>query len=114
MRLLLLTESCTQEPAKEGIMPRHRTDFAVQQEQTPNDLHQEETLYTVGEVAKRLRVDTTTVRRWISIGVLDAVILPHRGKRQAYRTRERTLDKLLQPSSPSGSSTESSIRLCLP
>ena len=102
MRLLLLTESSTQEPAKEGIMPRHRTDFAVQQEQTPNDLHQEETLYTVGEVAKRLRVDTTTVRRWISIGVLDAVILPHRGKRQAYRIRERTLDKLLQASSPSG------------
>ncbi len=83
-------------------MPRQRTDFAVQQGQTPNDLHQEETLYTVGEVAKRLRVDTTTVRRWISIGVLDAVILPHLGKRQAYRIRERTLDKLLQTSSPSG------------
>ena len=56
----------------------------------------------IAEVAKRLRVDTTTVRRWISIGALDAVILPHRGKRQAYRIRERTLDKLLQSSSPSG------------
>ena len=86
-------------------MPRQRSDLAVQQEQTTGDsngLHQEETLYTVREVAKRLRVDTTTVRRWISIGVLDAVILPHRGKRQAYRIRERTLDKLLQSSSPSG------------
>ncbi|TMD69147.1 MAG: helix-turn-helix domain-containing protein [Chloroflexi bacterium] len=86
-------------------MPRQRSDLAVQQEQTTGDsngLHQEETLYTVREVAKRLRVDTTTVRRWISIGVLDAVILPHRGKRQAYRIRERTLDKLLQASSPSG------------
>ena len=102
MRLLLLTESCTQEHVKEGRMPRQRSDFAAQQRQTPNDLHQEETLYTVREVAKRLRVDTTTVRRWISIGVLDAVILPHLGKRQAYRIRERTLDKLLQASSPSG------------
>ena len=83
-------------------MPRQHSDLAVQQEQTPDDLHQEENLYTVSEVAKRLRVDTTTVRRWISIGVLDAVILPHRGKRQAYRIRERTLDKLLQSSSPSG------------
>jgi excisionase family DNA binding protein len=83
-------------------MPRQRTDLAVQQEQTPIDLQPEENLYTVSEVAKRLRVDTTTVRRWISIGVLDAVVLPHRGKRQAYRIRERTLDKLLQSSSPSG------------
>jgi excisionase family DNA binding protein len=83
-------------------MPRHRFDLAVQQGQTPNDLHQEETLYTVREVAKRLRVDTTTVRRWISMGILDAVILPHRGQRQAYRIRERTLDKLLQSSGPSG------------
>lgn len=86
-------------------MPRQLSDLAVQQDQiasASNGLHQEETLYTVSEVAKRLRVDTTTVRRWISIGVLDAVILPHRGKRQAYRIRERTLDKLLQSSGPSG------------
>lgn len=85
-------------------MPRQLSDLAVQQDQiasASNSLHQEETLYTVSEVAKRLRVDTTTVRRWISIGVLDAVILPHRGKRQAYRIRERTLDKLLQSSGPS-------------
>src|SRR5437588_6279807 len=70
-------------------MPRQRSDFAVQQEQTSIDLQPEENLYTVSEVAKRLRVNTTTVRRWISIGVLDAVILPHRGKRQAYRIRDR-------------------------
>jgi excisionase family DNA binding protein len=83
-------------------MPQQRSDSAVQQEQTPSALPQNETLYTISEVAKRLRVDTTTVRRWISIGVLDAVILPHSGKRQAYRIRERTLDQLLQASSPSG------------
>ncbi len=42
-------------------MPRQRSDLAVQQEQTPIDLQPEENLYTVSEVAKRLRVDTTTV-----------------------------------------------------
>jgi excisionase family DNA binding protein len=58
----------------------------------------QDALLTVGEVARRLRVDTTTVRRWISQGILEAVILPHRGKRQAYRIRQRTLDQLLQAS----------------
>ncbi|MBV9259469.1 MAG: helix-turn-helix domain-containing protein, partial [Ktedonobacteraceae bacterium] len=44
---------------------------------------------------KRLRVDDTTVRRWIKNGVLEAITLPHRGKRQAYRVRSSTLDALL-------------------
>jgi len=58
-------------------------------------------LLTVGEVAKQLRVDDTTVRRWIKTGVLSAVTLPHRGARQAYRIRRSTLDALLaSPSSP--------------
>lgn len=82
-------------------MSQQYSDFAVQQSQTPSDSHQEETLYTVGEVAKRLRVDMATVRRWISSGALDAVVLPHHGKRQTYRIRERTLDELFQASSPS-------------
>ncbi len=53
-------------------------------------------LLTIREVAQRLRVDTTTVRRWISLGLLEAIILPHRGKRQAYRVRKSTLDHLLK------------------
>jgi excisionase family DNA binding protein len=61
----------------------------------PHNATQGEALLTVGEVARRLRVDTTTVRRWISTGTLDAVVLPHRGKRQAYRIRQGTLDQLL-------------------
>lgn len=61
-----------------------------------DDAVQEENLLTVGEVARSLRVDTTTVRRWISTGVLEAVILPHRGKRQAYRIKQQTLDQILQ------------------
>jgi excisionase family DNA binding protein len=52
-------------------------------------------LLTVAEVAKSLRVDDTTVRRWIKSGVLEAVSLPHRNKRQAYRVKQDTLDALL-------------------
>ena len=55
----------------------------------------QDTLLTITEVARRLRVDSTTVRRWITLGVLDAVILPHQGKRLSYRVRKQTLDQLL-------------------
>lgn len=58
----------------------------------------EEDLLTVREVAKKLRVDDTTVRRWIKNGVLEAITLPHRGTRQAYRIRRSTLDSLLNSS----------------
>ena len=54
-----------------------------------------EELLTVREVARRLRVDDTTVRRWIKSGSLEAITLPHRGKRQAYRVKKSTMDKLL-------------------
>lgn len=53
-------------------------------------------LLTVSEVARRLRVDDTTVRRWIKSGVLEAITLPHKGKRQAYRVKKSTIDKLLK------------------
>jgi len=59
-----------------------------------------ETVLTVREVARRLRVDDTTVRRWIKNGVLEAITLPHQGKRQAYRIKQSTLDTLLSSSSP--------------
>ncbi len=52
-------------------------------------------LLTVPEVARILRVDDTTVRRWIKQGALEAVALPHGRKRQAYRVKKDTLDKLL-------------------
>ena len=57
--------------------------------------HQED-LLTVREVAHRLRVDDTTVRRWIKNGSLEAITLPHKGKRSAYRVKKSTMDKLLQ------------------
>jgi excisionase family DNA binding protein len=59
--------------------------------------YDEADLLTIREVAQQLRVDETTVRRWIKDGVLEAIILPHRGKRQAYRIRRSTLNALLTP-----------------
>ena len=55
------------------------------------------TLLTVPEVARKLRVDGTTVRRWIKDGTLDAVVLPHLNARQAYRIRSETLEALINP-----------------
>lgn len=63
-------------------------------------VHEEGELLTVREVAKRLRVDDTTVRRWIKNGVLEAITLPHQGSRQAYRVRSSTLDALLASPPP--------------
>jgi excisionase family DNA binding protein len=59
-----------------------------------------EELLTVREVARRLRVDDTTVRRWIKSGALEAITLPHRGKRQAYRIKKSTLDALMRGTPP--------------
>jgi excisionase family DNA binding protein len=59
-------------------------------------MEEEIELMTVREVARRLRVDDTTVRRWIQAGTLAAVTLPHKGKRQGYRVKRSTLDALLQ------------------
>ena len=50
---------------------------------------------TVREVAKRLRVDDTTVRRWIKSGAMEAVELPNRGLKHAYRIKKETLERLL-------------------
>ncbi len=55
---------------------------------------QSDDLLTVREVARRLRVDDTTVRRWIKSGALEAITLPHRGKRRGYRVRKLILDSL--------------------
>jgi excisionase family DNA binding protein len=52
-------------------------------------------LLTVHEVARQLRVDDTTVRRWIKSGAMEAIMLPHKGKRRGYRVKKSTLDALL-------------------
>ncbi len=53
-------------------------------------------LLTVAEVARILRVDNTTVRRWVKQGSLEAVVLPHVNMRQVYRIKRGTLNKVLQ------------------
>lgn len=53
-------------------------------------------LLTVHEVAERLRVDDTTVRRWIKGGALEAIALPHLAKRRQYRVHQRTIDSMLK------------------
>ncbi len=55
-----------------------------------------EELLTVQEVATRLRVNEATVRRWIKSGALEAIKLPHRGKREIYRVRRTTLNSVLK------------------
>jgi excisionase family DNA binding protein len=82
----------------------------ARQKQTEADMLEEEMtsasapgsdLLTVREVARHLRVDDTTVRRWIKSGALDAVALPHSGKRSGYRVRKKTLDALFStPAAP--------------
>jgi len=52
-------------------------------------------LLTVSEVARILRVDDATVRRWVKQGVLEAVVLPHVHSRQVYRIKRETLDRVL-------------------
>lgn len=50
-----------------------------------------EELLTVQEVASHLRVDDTTVRRWVKTGALAAITLPGRGKRAGYRIKRSVL-----------------------
>ena len=55
-------------------------------------------LLTVREVAKILRVNDTTVRRWVEQGVLQAVRLPGQGdKRRGYRIDEEKLLEIIDP-----------------
>ncbi len=52
-------------------------------------------LMTSTEVAKVLRVDTTTVRYWIARGTLEAIRLPHANKRTGYRIRREVVERIL-------------------
>lgn len=52
-------------------------------------------LLTVSEVARILRVNDSTVRRWVKQGTLEAVVLPHANARQAYRIKRESLEKVL-------------------
>ena len=50
---------------------------------------------TVPEVARLLRVDTTTVKRWIALGRLEAFALPNNGLRKEHRIPREAVNKIL-------------------
>lgn len=54
-------------------------------------------LLKIREVARRLRVDDTTVRRWIASGALPAIKLPTNGHRMVYRIKQEDLNAILHP-----------------
>ncbi len=77
-------------------MARRNTMEVLSSEGTNGAVAQTDELLTVHEVARRLRVDDTTVRRWINNGILEAITLPHSGKRRGYRVKQSTLTELLK------------------
>jgi excisionase family DNA binding protein len=62
-------------------------------------------LMTVRQVARFLRVDDTTVRRWVKEGALEAVLSPHGEKRQKCRIKRATIDTLLGQVNDNGQNT---------
>jgi excisionase family DNA binding protein len=61
----------------------------------------EQEYFTPREIAKRFRVDDTTVRRWIRTGALDAETI-REGKRNRHRIKKETIEKIETPSPPPG------------
>lgn len=47
-------------------------------------------------VARRLRVDDTTVRRWIRLGILEAQTISE-GKRYRHRIKRNIVELLVKP-----------------
>ena len=66
-------------------------------------------LFTVAEVATILRVDSTTIRRWVKQGALEAVVLPHTHERQAYRIKRETIEKILGKGFSAEDSSQGSV-----
>lgn len=58
-----------------------------------------ERLYTVKQVAKIFQVDSTTVRRWIKGGNLEAIELPGGKTKKIHRIRKSAVDAILQQTS---------------
>jgi excisionase family DNA binding protein len=61
----------------------------------------EQEYYTPHEIAKRFRVDDTTVRRWIRTGALEAETI-RQGNRNRHRIRKATIETLETPLPPLG------------
>jgi excisionase family DNA binding protein len=52
-------------------------------------------LLTAQEVARILRVDDTTVRRWAKKGAIRVIVLPHAGTRVVIRIKRKVIDGIL-------------------
>ncbi|HYT45422.1 MAG TPA: helix-turn-helix domain-containing protein [Methylomirabilota bacterium] len=61
----------------------------------------EQEYFTPREIAKRLRVDDTTVRRWIRTGLLEVETI-RQGRRNRHRIKKVTIETLETPSPPPG------------
>jgi excisionase family DNA binding protein len=62
---------------------------------------EEDPLLTIKEVSLQLRVHSSTVRKWILNGLVEAISLPHSGTKQSYRIRRSALMALItSPSLP--------------
>lgn len=61
----------------------------------------EQEYFTPREVAKRFRVDDTTVRRWIRTGALETETI-REGRRNRHRIRKATIETLETPSTSPG------------
>jgi len=61
----------------------------------------EQEYFTPREIAKRFRVDDTTVRRWIRTGALEAETI-REGRRNRHRIKKVTIEPLETPSPPPG------------
>lgn len=59
----------------------------------------EQEYFTTSEIAKRLRVDDSTVRRWIRTGALEAVTILE-GRRNRHRIRKAAIEAIETPSPP--------------
>lgn len=66
----------------------------VETEHTVALLKELDDFLTPSQVARRLRVNVTTVLRWIKSGALEAVPLPYRSK-QCYRVPKSVIEKLI-------------------
>ena len=76
--------------------PKHPQSEEQSKIESLRQEHKMSDLLTVQEVARLLRVDETTVRRWIKGGALEAVTLPHVHTRETYRVKQETVDKLME------------------
>lgn len=61
----------------------------------------EQEYLTPREIAKRLRVDYSTVMRWIRTGLLEAETI-REGRRNRHRIKKATIEMIEAPSTPYG------------